>query len=71
MIHSEIYGISIQERIDELNKYLQPVEYPDEMSGKISEAIANSNGVNELISRAERSIQDQIDQLEIQKVLDA
>lgn len=64
MIELEMYEESIEERIHKLQNIIKPVEYPDEISGRISEAIANSNGVNDLINRLEWGIQKQIDQLD-------
>lgn len=55
-----------EQKLGRLYRMVAPVEYPDEMSGKISEAIANSNGVNELIEKAERGIWEQITELENQ-----
>lgn len=64
MIELEMYEESIEDRIEKLRNIIKPVEYPDEMSGRISEAIANSNGVNDLIERLQWGIQVQLDQLE-------
>lgn len=64
MIELEMFEESIEDRIEKLRNIIKPVEYPDEMSGRISEAIANSNGVNDLIERLQWGIQVQLDQLE-------
>lgn len=55
-----------EQKLGRLYRKVAPIEYPDEMSGKISEAIADSNGLNELIEKAERGVWDQIAELENQ-----